>query len=450
MEGGRDLEAGRGGEYTAVPTRPEGERRFASDAPPPIVSVLALLGLLLVIAIIRTQAALVLLIVLLILGILVSAAWSRRSTDRLTYRRYFEPPRIFPGEETEYIVEITNRKGLPLPWAEIEEHVPVALLPSKDGIARSEGWHHRRAVSLGWHERLVLRQRFRCNQRGEYVIGPTEIQTGDPLGIFPVYVSVPDTRSLIVYPRIARLDWRTLQSRFPYGPIKARPPVLEDPAWFAGVRDYRPGDPRHWVDWKATARRQQLQTRVFTPTTLTNLVVALNVQTMEYAWQGYNAEKLEAAIGVAAALVRDLTAAQCAVGLAANAGGGGLEQFQAYLPPSRRPSQVTEALAVLAKLSPLPTVGFGTFLRRIATNFPYGASLICVAATLDQDTADQLCALTDHGHAAALVYLGSELPVTLSRDIPVALIPEVAFEGAPVGAPVPTAGPNPAGEDPPK
>lgn len=408
----------------APPPPPSSSGR--SGGPPALQSVLALLAFLLLIGIIRSQPALVLLVCLLMLAVLVSATWSKRSTDRLTYRRYFDPPRIFPGEETDYVVEVTNRKGLPLPWAEIEEHVPIALAPVDTGAERA--WHRRRTVSLGWHERLVMRQRFRCTQRGEYVIGPTEIETGDPLGIFPVRMQVPDTRSLIVYPRIAVLDWAALQSRFPFGPIKARPPVLEDPSWFAGVRDYRPGDPRKWVDWKATARRQQLQTRVFTPTTLTNLVIAVNMQTMQFAWQGYNEEKLDAAMGVAAALVRDLSAMQCAVGLAANASGGGIEQFQAYLPPSRRPSQVPEALSMLARLSPLPTLAFGAFLRRVAANFPYGASLICVAAILDQETADQLCALAERGHAVALLYLGRTPPFTLSRDIPMMLLPEVEFE----------------------
>jgi uncharacterized protein (DUF58 family) len=378
------------------------------------------------VGVIRAQAALVLLTCLLILGISVSAVWSHRSRDRLTYRRYFNPPRIFPGELTEYVVEVTNHKGLPLPWAEIDEHIPVSLVPIDETGERA--WHRRRSVSLGWHEKLVLRHRFRCSERGEYTIGPTEIQTGDPLAIFPVRMRVPDTRPLIVYPRIAAVDWSAAESRFPFGPSRARPPVLEDPSWFAGIRDYRPGDPRRFVDWKATARRQQLQTRVFTPTTLTNVVVALNIQTMAHAWQGYNAEKVEAGIGVAGALIRDLAERQCAVGLAANASGSEIEQFQAYLPPSRKPSQVADALAVLARVAPLPTLAFGPFLRRLAAKFPYGASLICVTSVLDDAIADQMATLVDRGHAVSLIYLGPELPVPLGRDIRTLLLPTVTFE----------------------
>lgn len=391
--------------------------------------LLAILSFLLVIGIIRSQAALILFVCLLVIAVLLSAAWSRRSTHELSYRRSFEPARIFPGEETEYVVELTNRKRLPLPWTEIDERMPAALLPSREAPdAGGSPWQRRRTVSLGWHERIELRQTFACTERGEYVVGPTDLETGDPLGIFPVHMQVPESRCLVVYPRIAELDWSAIQSRFPFGPIKARPPVLEDPSWFAGIRDYRPGDPRRWVDWKATARRQQLQTRVFTPTTLNNLVVALNAQTMAHAWQGYDPARVEAAIGVAAALMRNLLGARCAVGLAANASGGSIETFQTYLPPSRRPNQTAEALALLARLSPIPTLAFGAFLRRVAANFPYGAALIAVASALDEEGADSLATLAEHGHAVGLFFLGPALPFDLPRDIPVMLLPEVTFE----------------------
>ncbi|MSQ23052.1 MAG: DUF58 domain-containing protein [Chloroflexi bacterium] len=392
-------------------------------------AVFALLAILLLVGVIRVQPALILFCSLLGAATLISALWSRRSTQLLSYHRSFDPPRIFPGEETDYVVEITNQKRWPLPWAEVEDRFPAALVAVRQDVKpHGSAWVQRRTLSLGWHERLVLRERFSCSERGEYLVGPTDLETGDPLGIFPVHLRVPETRSLIVYPRIASLDWSALRSRFPFGPIKAAPPVLQDPSWFAGIRDYRPGDPRHWVDWKATARRQQLQTRVFTPTTLTNVVVALNVQTLEHAWQGYDEDKLEASIGVAAALVRDLLNRQWAVGLAANAGGAGIEQFQAYLPPSRRPAQAAEALAVLARLTALPTLAFGPFLRRVAANFPYGASLIVVAAFLDPESLDEIEALIERGHAVAVFFLGKEPPANVARGVPLIILPAVDFE----------------------
>src|SRR5437867_4746644 len=127
-------------------------------------AIVILLSLGLLIGIIRTQAALIMLCSLLLVTAIGSTFWSRRAVRALSYERRFEPPRIFPGEQTDYVVEITNHKLLPLPWLRIDEHLPAAVVPvqADTHLSGEEGWQRRRSVSLGWHERLVLRQRFTC------------------------------------------------------------------------------------------------------------------------------------------------------------------------------------------------------------------------------------------------------------------------------------------------
>jgi uncharacterized protein (DUF58 family) len=217
-------------------------------------------------------------------------------------------------------------------------------------------------------------------------------------------------------------------SRFPFGSTNARPPALEDPARFAGIRDYQPGDPRRWVDWKASARRLKLQTRVYAPTTQPTVIVALNVQTMAFTWQGYDAERLEAAIGVAAASIRDGLATRQAVGLAVNASGAGMEEFQVFLRPNRRPSQLDDALGLLARLSPLPTMAFGSFIRQVAATVPYGASLLAITSYLDEEGVNDLALLALRGHAVTLCFLGPELPVIVPREVRTVVMPQVVFE----------------------
>ena len=80
---------------------------------------------------------------------------------------------------------------------------------------------------------------------------------------------------------------------------------------------------------------------------------------------------------------------------------------------------------------------FGAFLRRLATNLPFGVSVGVVAGLLDEDGAEQMAALSRHGHAVWLVYLGHELPVAVNERIAVTLLPEVSFEdlGAPKSEP---------------
>ena len=409
-----------------------------------MISILALLGLLLIVGLMRQQSALIMISSVLIVSVGAFSWWSRTASRRLRYARSFAPPRIFPGERTDYVVKLSNEKLLPLPWVRIEEHLPDALIPStadappqskappqsndQPGGAATSYWRRHRIVALGWHEELEIRHPFTCMKRGEYRVGPTDIETGDPLGLFPVYTQIPETSSLIVYPRPASISEIINDSASPFGTTSAQPPALEDPARFAGLRDYQPGDPRRWVDWKASARRLKLQTRVFTPTTLSTRIVALNVQTMPFTWQGYDAELLEGAIGITTSLVRDSILGGDPVGLACNSCGVGMEDFQVFLRPNRRPTQLEDALTALARLSPLPTMAFGSMLRRIAANFPYGASLVAVTAYLDELIAEDLAVLAHSGHAVSLVVAGGELPMYVDKRIRVFHFPHVEFE----------------------
>ena len=105
-----------------------------------------------------------------------------------------------------------------------------------------------------------------------------------------------------------------------------------------------------------------------------------------------------------------------------------MEDFQVFLRPNRRPSQLEDALALLARISPLPTMPFGTFLRGVASHVPYGASLLAVTAYLDEDTADDLALLAHRGHAVTLVFLGNELPLDTGPSVQTVLLPHVEFE----------------------
>jgi uncharacterized protein (DUF58 family) len=156
---------------------------------------------------------------------------------------------------------------------------------------------------------------------------------------------------------------------------------------------------------------------VFTPTTLDSVVVALNAQTMEHAWQGYDVNLFEQAVSVAATLVERTCDSGHPVGLAVNGSGTDTQDFQIFLPPNRRPAQLEDALALLAQLAPLPTLAFPAFLRRIAANFPYGTGLIVVTAYLDDALADTFETLTHWGHRISVVFVGTDVPTELTPRV---------------------------------
>ena len=68
------------------------------------------------------------------------------------------------------------------------------------------------------------------------------------------------------------------------GTRRARQGLQEDPALFAGVRPFQPGDSRRRLHWRATARVGQPVSKKFEPSTIRETLIALDVQTTDAAY----------------------------------------------------------------------------------------------------------------------------------------------------------------------
>lgn len=76
-----------------------------------------------------------------------------------------------------------------------------------------------------------------------------------------VTFSVPDT--FLVYPQYVDIAYRQLENHFEQGALSANINSAKDSTISVGVRDYKPGDRFSWIDWKATARTNNIMTKEF-------------------------------------------------------------------------------------------------------------------------------------------------------------------------------------------
>ncbi len=89
------------------------------------------------------------------------------------------------------------------------------------------------------------------------------VKTGDLFGMIEkeVTFSVPDT--FLVYPQYVDIAYRQLENHFEQGALSANINSAKDSTISVGVRDYKPGDRFSWIDWKATARTNNIMTKEF-------------------------------------------------------------------------------------------------------------------------------------------------------------------------------------------
>ncbi len=343
-------------------------------------------------------------VVVLIVGA-ASRLWARYLFRRVRLRSSLSETRAFQGEAVELRLDLENRKPLPLPWFDMRVAVSETLECEGEDLAPASApglnWITRRGA-LGWYERRRWRLRVSAEERGQFQVGPAQINSADLLGVFPRHWDDAALTPFIAYPRVFALDDLGFPADRPLGDAKGRNRVFEDPLRIAGLRDYEPGDPLRRIDWKATARHGELQSRVYEPSAVQHLYLLLNIDTLEHSWEGYLKDDLERTISVAASLAVWATARRYAVGLLAN---GSLPNSDRHirLAPSRSRSQLPRILETLAVIQPLTMGALAGRLRREAGRIPLGSTLVLAAAYIPDELAEAMRRLQHEGYRVLVV-----------------------------------------------
>ncbi len=376
----------------------------------------AIIAILALISVVMRQSQLFLMTLLLAIVGGASYLWTKYCLAGVSYRRRFGATRLFYGEETDLDVEITNAKPLPLAWLRADDGFPEDVKLLNGRLRYSHLPRRRRLVnllSLRWYEMVTRHYRLKAVQRGAWEFGPLELESGDIFGLALKAKQLPETETLIVYPKIVPITDLGLPARHPFGDYKTTHRLIEDPLRLMGSREYQQGDsPRH-IHWKASARQQTLQTKVFDPSASRPLAIFLNINTFRFPWEGLDQELQELAITVAASIAHYAWEERYQLGLYVNSVAKPAAQ-RIRLRPSSHPTQLNRVLEALAR-----TVDYGRWpISRLldleAGNLPYGTTIVVITPLIDDELKKTLLNVKRREHAVTLIAIGdAQLDVSL-------------------------------------
>ena len=346
-----------------------------------------------------------------VMGLLVVGAarlWNKASLEQLTYEREFSQRRVFMGEKATLTITLTNRKPLPLGRVRVEDDMPACMTLEGADVVNSpnpEAHTLRHSTSMSWYERVRWTYEFQCDRRGYFRVGPSYLRSGDLLGFFGSERESEDRDYVLVYPRLVSLPEIGIPSARPLGETRGGIRIFEDMARPMGLRDYRMGDALKTVDWKASARMQNLQVRTYEPSTSVTVVLAVAVDTMEHTWEGYSSIHLERIITAAASLAMYASERHYNLGLFSN-GTPVLADRPMKIAPSQAPEQLTIILEALASVRPLPMGSITGQLGQQWRRFPLGATVVVVLSLMSDDLPQILESMQAHGYKLVVVYVG--------------------------------------------
>jgi uncharacterized protein (DUF58 family) len=394
---------------------------------------IALAVMLTIFGFIFGQKGLMLVAVLLLTIVPIAWLWNKLALRSLHYERVFSERRAFQGETLELTLRVSNRKLLPVGWLQIEDQFPLDVPLLDEELLTSQSSSFGRlatAFSLRWYERVSRRYRLHCPHRGFYRFGPAHMKSGDIFGLFSQEGWQRKLDWLIVYPKVVPIAQLGLPSKEPFGETKARQRIFEDPLRTIGVRDHQPEDGFKHIHWKATARQQKLQAKVYEPTTSFNLIIFLNVATFPKHWQGTDPILLERAISVAASIANYGVEQRYTVGVIANGSVPHSDQPIKVL-PSRDPKQLSRILEALAAVTGFATSSIEDLLLEESPKLPWGATLVVVTGVVSEELVVTLLRLRDVGRRLVLVSLAQQPPGRELEGILCYHLPSVGVEFRP-------------------
>jgi uncharacterized protein (DUF58 family) len=371
---------------------------------------------LILLGVILAAPEIVLVGLLALLAIAVADLWSHFGLRGLRYERTIGRERTVWGDDIPLDLAIRNNKPLPVPWVSVDDVVSRGVIVRDEPLTTNQLTGVvtlRSRWMVGWYERVVRHLAIVADHRGVYSLGPVRVTVADLFGHGGATADREDRSVYIVRPRTLPVRLAG-QYRAPAGDLRARHSLFEDPALFAGVRPYHPGDPIRRVHWRATARTGVTVCKRFDPSRLQNVLIALDVQVGSGSVWVNDEELVESLIVAASSLARHTLLEGASCGLAAISLSKARDGL-AMVPPRAGRDQLGVIADVLARLSVNPSAPFDHLLVRLPQSVAVGTTIVVVTARDPEPYVAALRRLDRWGYPVQVVGFGPNSQAAVAR-----------------------------------
>lgn len=323
---------------------------------------------------------------LLVAALAIGVVWPLFNLRRLSAKVERRSFNAQVGDVVEGKITVDNLGPFPKPWLEVEE---LSTVP---------GHASGRIVSLKGKEERAWLVRTECTQRGLFTVGPLQVTSTDPLGLFRSTRKFSTKHSVVIYPATLPLPHLRLPLSQLAGEEALRHRAQQLPPLAASIRDYAPGDAVNRIHWRTTARTGKLMVKEFDLGLSLSLWILLDMEGAAQAGKGPDSTE-EVGVTVAASVARKYLAMGLPVGLVA-------EGDESYLVRAdSSPSQLQRLLETLAKARATGRTPVAGALERMERYLGRYSTLLVITPSPRSDWLGLLPGLTKRGARVALVVL---------------------------------------------
>ncbi|MGF9966832.1 DUF58 domain-containing protein [Bacillus rhizoplanae] len=172
-------------------------------------------------------------------------------------RRITNQKEYMAGEQFRSTIIIERKIPFPLLYLIIEDELPSQFKNCKQAKTAKV------MLFPGFKRNISYQYVINTIPRGEHTFSNVRVKSSDIFGIIEkdIRFSVPNT--FLIYPQYVDINYRKLENHFEQGALSANITLTKDSTVSVSVRQYKPGDRFSWIDWKATARKNNIMTKEF-------------------------------------------------------------------------------------------------------------------------------------------------------------------------------------------
>lgn len=337
--------------------------------------------------------------------------WENISLKNLEFKRYLDKERVFIKEPVRLTTEITNDKLLILPWIEINANIPKGVDFKDQRIIEQNNKSeklYKIVTTLISYQRIKKHYTIYCTKRGYYSFQDIQMSVGDFFGFAEAKKEIHYPMNLIVYPEVKPLSQLIMPFKSIQGEMSVRRWIIPDNIAVIGAREYTPYDSFNTIDWKATARTNNLHVKKLDYTADLSAIILLNVQTSDIYWQNVDTELIEKGIDIAASIADKAIEEKLEVGYSSNAFFYG-DKNDIFIRPKNRRNQKMFIFDALAKTSYLPIDSFDVFISKNISLIDKNNVIILITAHASNSLVQTINQLIKKDYSIKLILLYNDL-----------------------------------------
>lgn len=338
-----------------------------------------------------------------IVTIITAYVYKRLVMKSYSITRYMDTHKIFMGVQEDTSIMVTNNLFLPIHALLITDYADL-------NISIENAHYFLVSLTAGGSELFTYKLFGR--KRGKYFIGPTSVTYSDIFGIYSFKIELDTRRDMVVFPNILMVNNMSYRSMQPYGAIRNRMPIFEDPSIIIGLREYQYGDEMKRINWKVSSKYDSLYVNTYQPSISSGSMIILDMLDTDYDFRNKD-YYIERAIEVAASIVRELFLMRQEIGFASNCR---IDREDAMLKTiiGKGEAHFTGILTHLAFMESNRTEALKNLLDPSVLNLAWGTSIYMITPRLDEISLYKLIDIHQSGHSITIINVGPEIQSHLS------------------------------------